>query len=226
MIISLEKGIVPNNLNYNSPNALNEALKSGKIEIVGKNSPIPENGLIAVNSHGIGGVYAHVVLRPNPKRKMKEFDEIPRLVLLSARMDSFMDNLIDKMEALPMDLEQIALLNDINSKKMDKYLSRGYIILPKVNDVLIREHEIFREEKRRIWFIFSGMGSQWPKMGKRLMDLPLFRESIEKSHKILQEKGLDLIHIITDDDPKIFDNILHAFVGIAAIQVSILKSHY
>ena len=65
------------------------------------------------------------------------------------------------------------------------------------------------------------MGSQWPGMGKRLMDLPLFRESIERSHKILESKGLDLIKIITENDPNVFDNVLHSFVGIAAIQVLI-----
>ena len=79
----------------------------------------------------------------------------------------------------------------------------------------------FNEEKRPIWFVFAGMGSQWPGMGKRLMDLPLFRESIERSHKILESKGLDLIKIITENDPNVFDNVLHSFVGIAAIQVLI-----
>lgn len=52
------------------------------------------------------------------------------------------------------------------------------------------------------------------------MDLPIFRESIERSHKILESKGLDLIKIITDDDPNVFENILNSFVGIAAVQVN------
>lgn len=68
------------------------------------------------------------------------------------------------------------------------------------------------------------MGSQWPKMGRRLMDLPIFRQSVEKSHKVLESKGLDLIKIITDDDPKMFDNILNSFVGIAAVQVRQINS--
>ena len=51
------------------------------------------------------------------------------------------------------------------------------------------------------------------------MEIPIFAHSIQKSHKILQSKGIDLIRIITDNDPKIFDNILNSFIGIAAIQV-------
>ena len=64
------------------------------------------------------------------------------------------------------------------------------------------------------------MGSQWPGMGRELMKLPLFAATIEKCHAILAKKGLDLKHIITTEDPSVFDSILHCFVGIAAIQVS------
>ena len=64
------------------------------------------------------------------------------------------------------------------------------------------------------------MGSQWPTMASHLMQLPIFAETIEICHNILLPKGVDLKHIITTDDATIFDNILHSFVGIAAIQVN------
>lgn len=73
--------------------------------------------------------------------------------------------------------------------------------------------------KRPIWFVYSGMGSQWNGMGRDLMQLPIFAESIKKSAAILEQKGVDLMKILTDDDKTIFDNILHSFVGIAAVQV-------
>jgi fatty acid synthase len=75
--------------------------------------------------------------------------------------------------------------------------------------------------KRPIWFVFSGMGSQWLGMGRDLLKLPACAATIEKCHAILKEKGLNLKHIITTDDPSVFDTILHCFVGIAAIQVGI-----
>jgi fatty acid synthase len=76
--------------------------------------------------------------------------------------------------------------------------------------------------KRPIWFVFSGMGSQWLGMGHDLVKLPVCAATIEKCHAILKEKGLDLKHIITTDEPSVFDTILHCFVGIAAIQVGIV----
>lgn len=42
-----------------------------------------------------------------------------------------------------------------------------------------------------------------------------------RCHKALEPKGINLTKIITDPDPKIYDNILNSFVGIAAIQVGL-----
>jgi len=64
------------------------------------------------------------------------------------------------------------------------------------------------------------MGSQWARMGKELFMFPIINETFKRLHKILEPKGVDLIHILTTHDESIFDNIMHAFVGIAAIQVS------
>ncbi|CAG2058247.1 unnamed protein product [Timema podura] len=76
--------------------------------------------------------------------------------------------------------------------------------------------------KRPVWFIFSGMGSQWPGMGSKLLQFPIISESIQRSHDILKEKGLDLINIINSTDTNIFKNILHSFVGITSIQIALV----
>jgi len=73
--------------------------------------------------------------------------------------------------------------------------------------------------KRPVWFVFTGMGSQWPGMGKSLLKFPIFAAAIEKCHRFLEPHGVDLINVITSDNPKIYDNILNCFVGIAACQV-------
>lgn len=82
------------------------------------------------------------------------------------------------------------------------------------------------EKKHPLWFVFSGMGSQWPAMGVPLMKLPTFAESIRKSHEILDSKRVNLMKIITSDDPQIIKNVLNSCVGIVAIQVSFLPIMY
>ena len=75
--------------------------------------------------------------------------------------------------------------------------------------------------KRQIWFVYAGMGSQWCGMVSDFMKFPVFANAINKCVEILQPKGVDLMHILTTSDKNIFDNILHSFVGIAAIQIGL-----
>lgn len=65
------------------------------------------------------------------------------------------------------------------------------------------------------------MGSQWLGMGKDLMKIPVFEEAIEKCHNVLLSKEFNLKQVLTSEDPNIFDNILNAFVGIAATQIGL-----
>jgi fatty acid synthase len=57
-------------------------------------------------------------------------------------------------------------------------------------------------------------------MGKSLLKLPVFAAAIDKCQRALRPYGVDVMNIISSDDPRIFDNILNCFVGIAACQVS------
>ena len=51
------------------------------------------------------------------------------------------------------------------------------------------------------------------------MRIPIFAESVKKCDAVLRPRGIDILHILTSKDPKIFDNIIHSFVGIATVQV-------
>ena len=83
-------------------------------------------------------------------------------------------------------------------------------------------------EKKPVWFVFSGMGSQWPGMGRDLMVLEPFSKAINKCADILKPEGIDLIKIIMNSDNSTFDNVLNSFVSIAAIQVGTISNtpHY
>jgi len=56
--------------------------------------------------------------------------------------------------------------------------------------------------------------------GADLMRLPVFDKAIKKCDSVLRSRGVDIINILTNKDETIFDNVLHSFVGIAAVQVS------
>ena len=61
-------------------------------------------------------------------------------------------------------------------------------------------------------------------MGHKLMQLPIFRESICNSTKALREIGatVDLEKLILESDEKTYSSTLNSFIGMAAIQVALV----
>lgn len=60
-------------------------------------------------------------------------------------------------------------------------------------------------------------------LGKDLLKLPVFEAAIKKCDAVLKPKGYDIFKIICDTDPDMFSNVIHSFIGIAAIQVILFK---
>ncbi|KAL5273587.1 hypothetical protein ACFFRR_000379 [Megaselia abdita] len=77
--------------------------------------------------------------------------------------------------------------------------------------------------KRPLVWLFSGMASQWNRMGVDLLEVKLFKETIERCYTILATKNLDLMNIITTNDKQIFENVVNSFVGIGAVQIGMIN---
>ena len=76
-------------------------------------------------------------------------------------------------------------------------------------------------EKQPVWFVFAGMGTQWHGMGRAMMELDVFRNSIQKSELVLKPFGINLVELIMEGEEPAFDDTVNAFIGIAAIQVHV-----
>ena len=75
------------------------------------------------------------------------------------------------------------------------------------------------KEPRPIWYIFPGMGTQWPGMGIAMMEIDAFRKSIMKSHDLLKPHGVNLLELISKGTKKTFEDIINSFVCVISIQV-------
>ncbi|XP_065204931.1 fatty acid synthase-like [Planococcus citri] len=223
MIISFESGIIPPHIGYENPNPKIKGLHNGHLEVVTKQTPL-EGTYFAVNSFGVGGANGHVLLTPHDKTKKGNMSAkygIPLIVAVSGRSEEAVDYIIDDVVKKYEDTEYIRLIHEIFSENISGHLQRGFVILDSGKESN-RSKNFITGENRPIWFVFSGMGSQWPTMGQSLMQMPISAESIRRSHETLQSKGIDLIKIITEDDPLMFKNILNSFVGIAAVQIALV----
>lgn len=227
--LTLEKGLIPPNLNFTEIKSEIKALNEGKLIVVDNVKELTKP-YIAVNSFGFGGANAHALLKASDKAKVNHglpLDELPRLVTWAGRCEQAPNCVFDAIEKKPLDAEFVALLHNIQKLDDTGMVFRGYGIFAKDESELktktvVRDVQHYSGVKRPLVWVFSGMGSQWAGMGCDLMKIPIFEASIRKSHAVLQNKGLNLIEIVTSNDPKMFDNILHSFVGIAAIQIGLV----
>ncbi|CAH2981095.1 unnamed protein product [Chilo suppressalis] len=221
LVVAMQSGVIPGNLHYKSPNLDIPALSDGRIKVVDKNTPW-EGGLVAVNSFGFGGANAHVILeveRGAPARAVEAHYAVPRLVLASGRTDAAAREMLALAARHPRDAGLHALIDAVHARPQPGHAHRGYALL----DPYREEVEEFEGgEPRPVWFVFSGMGSQWAGMGNTLMQLPVFAQSIERSAAALKKHGVDLIHVLTEAPNAAFEEVINSFVSITSVQVALV----
>ncbi|XP_075072878.1 fatty acid synthase [Mixophyes fleayi] len=219
VILSLEHGVWAPNLHYKNPNQDIPALQDGRIQVV--TEPIPvKGGIVGVNSFGFGGSNVHVILRPNSKKLASSEGSLslPRLVQVCGRTQEAVESLIQKSQKLATDATFVNLLNNISGISPSSMMYRGYTLVGTESD--IKEIQQTQASGRPLWYICSGMGTQWKGMGHSLMNLDAFRESILRSDEALKGTGLKVSELLLHADDSTFEDTVHAFVGLAAIQIA------
>ncbi|NP_001037478.1 p270 [Bombyx mori] len=232
MCIAYTTGYIPPNLNYSIPREGVSALVDGRMNVI-TDKQAWNRGMSGINSFGFGGANAHVLLKNVARDKVNNGipkDDLPRLVCASGRTESAVARIFDDLESRTVDAELVRLLHSIHDQDIAGHVVRGFTLLgstPTKSESLARDIQYYSGVRRPVWFVYSGMGSQWPGMGAQLMRIPVFAAAIEKCNNVLKPKGINVVKIITDSDPKMFDDVLNSFVGIAAIQIGltdVLKS--
>ena len=220
VLIAMETGVIPGNLHYSVPNPDLPALIDGRLQVVDRATPW-KGGLVAVNSFGFGGANAHVILRSNPKPKISPVLNVPvrKIVTVSGRTEEAVKFLLNNIKEHEKDDEFISLIHNIHSKTIAGHSFRGYEIL---GEPQVREVSSYVADKRPIWYVFSGMGSQWAGMGKQLWPIETFQRSLRRCADALKPEGIDLLDLILSGTTDTFASVLNSFVSIAAIQVALV----
>ncbi|XP_073848315.1 fatty acid synthase 3 [Musca autumnalis] len=226
--LAFETGKIAPNINFEEIKSEINALAEKRLIVVNEVMDL-EKPYIGVNSFGFGGANAHAVLKAFDKSKTNcglPEDDIPRLITWAGRTEESVNVIFDEILKRPLDAEFVGLLHNIQKEDVPGMVFRGYGVFSKngfeAPIVEVRDIQHYSGIQRPIVWVFSGMGSQWSQMGASLMIIPHFRKSIERCHAALLPKGLDLIEILTSENPSVFENILHSFVGIAAIQIALV----
>lgn len=247
VIIAFENKCVPANLHFNEPKQEIYAIVNKQIQPVIKNTRFP-NGIVGVNSFGVGGVNAHILLKSNDKELTPESYEIckpiPRLVCVAGRTEEGVNMTFDFIKNNPEKIHRdfLALLNESMKtgwvESSSNFPQRGYMIIkekPNAETTTINvecgEVKVPKYEydckitntgmEYPVWLVFSGMGSQWLTMATSMMSLEPFARSIHQSAAVLKPLGINLIELLTKNDPELWKSTVNPFVAITSMQVAL-----
>ncbi|KAM3592126.1 uncharacterized protein V6R79_013180 [Siganus canaliculatus] len=218
VLLSLERGVWAPNLHFNNPNPDIPALTDGRIQVVDKPIPV-KGGIVGINSFGFGGSNVHVILRPDKQSAngLPSTRTIPRMLQACGRTEEAVKAILEKGKDLPDD-NFLSLLNEVSGAPTASMPYRGYALIGSQSDVM--EVQQVPPATRPLWYICSGMGTQWAGMGCSLMQLPDFRASILRSDVALKDTGLVISSLLLEADETTFEDTVLAFVGLAAIQIA------
>nr|XP_018903541.1 PREDICTED: fatty acid synthase-like [Bemisia tabaci] len=220
-LIALNKSRIPPTIHCDSP--IPELSLKG-LKVVTSSTAL-DSEFVAVNVIGIGGHFGHLLLRKNssktpPTRITKE---LPQLLVMSARSENGINTILEQTKSITVTREFADLLNGVFRQNLPQHLHRGYKIVSSDAAKDRAKSERTDSPRRPIWWVFSGMGSQFNGMGIQLMHISIFRDVIERCDKVLAPYGIDIKHILTTDDESIFDDITNSFVGITAVQLGLIE---
>jgi fatty acid synthase len=179
-----------------------------------KNTPLP-SGLVGVNAFGFGGANAHAVLRPHTEKRRTTNNLPCRLVHVSGRTKEAVELMLESAVQNKTNEEFLSLLDNIYNKPIDNQIYRGYAVLSDKSHYEVNPSF----KKRPVWFVYSGMGSQWPEMAKDLMKIDVFRNTMQKCAAAVKPYGIDLENVVTNGTKETFDNLINTFTAITAVSV-------
>ncbi|KAI0128336.1 beta-ketoacyl synthase domain-containing protein [Xylariales sp. AK1849] len=185
--MSIEKGIVPGNPTFITP--------SPKIDFAGAKVRVSRNLIVwpenaprraSINSFGIGGSNAHAIIQQAPQRDnvrhVSSYSEVPG--------DFSME---EDEAAAPYSL--VLSANDAATLKANIKALCTHLINPRVKRRSRLFHRAFSDfvlgkkapEALKIGFVFTGQGTQWPQMGRDILEFfPWTRTILEELDQVLQ----------------------------------------
>lgn len=212
--LALENCLVPPSLNFEAPNPRLD-FDSSPFRVAAKATEWPRGATprrAGVNSLGVGGTNAFVVLEEAPERPASPKEASPQLIVLSARNRKALDGNAQRLAAWLREHPQAELADVAFTLKAGRRAfeqrralvardSAEAVALLEQGDakrVFTHSHEL---EHPKLVFMFPGGGAQYVHMGRGLYEAePVFREHVDRGLTILKDRfGADLRPVLLPD---------------------------
>ncbi|KAM0223013.1 hypothetical protein ACHAQD_003744 [Fusarium lateritium] len=182
-VLALEHNTIPPNIKLKSPNP---KIPFSKYNLTVPLEPTPfppdREARVSINSFGIGGSNAHVILESHvPERddqslqQGKEESEVsssvpPSLLLLSANTEVSLQKQVENHQNwVCKHPESVANLAYTRMKYREHLPHRAFIILDGVTTVKISNMSKTPSYTSPLVLVFNGQGAQWPAMARNLI---------------------------------------------------------
>lgn len=194
MVKALEHRIIPPNIKFSDPNP-NIPFVDGKLTVPTEPIPWPDDRLerVSVNSFGIGGANAHVILESsatyNVPAAIFEAPETPQLLLLTANSSKSIIRIVENYKAwVEKNSDKVHDLAYTLARRREHLPHRAFAI---VNNGVVQSVSqpvhLKSAKPPSIVMVFTGQGAQWPQMGRDLLrSNEVFKSSIRLLDQHLQ----------------------------------------
>ena len=191
-VLALENRIIPPNIKFNSPNP-NIPFKSRNLIVPVEPTPWPEDGgeRVSINSFGIGGANAHVVLdsarslhAAPPAPISVAQPDTPQLLLFSANSNDSLKNMTENYQAfLEKNPDKLGDVAYTLAHGREQFAYRAFRVASPGRagtlSAIVKAPVGARQKAPNLVMVFTGQGAQWPQMGKELIrSHPVFRTTI------------------------------------------------
>lgn len=242
-IMALRHGEVPGNLHFNSWNP--EIDHEGtRLFVPTSTEPWPVEDarrLAAVSSYGFSGTNAHVLLEQAPAERSGDVPNArgPQLIPISASSSAALSDTAGRI-ARWLDTTGEVAVHDLAHTlglRREHRAARATVVGSEASEVAERLRAVERGEPASgvavgtaragrgdpVW-VFSGQGSQWAGMGRRLLEEePAFAKTIEDLEPVvLAESGFSLREVLCADEvvtgiDRVQPAVFAMQVGLAAV---------
>jgi acyl transferase domain-containing protein/surfactin synthase thioesterase subunit len=234
--LALKNGKIPPSLNFHRPNPkIDFAASPFFVNTQCRDWPAAEHPrFAAVNSLGLGGTNAFVVLEEPPPATEAAAEPHRGLVALSARTDAALHASIERhlawLASDPAPLPDICFTSTSGRTHFPVRFAAVVNTKEQLRDALAAENARRGAPRatgeRRLAFLFSGQASQYARMGAQLYaQQPAFREEVDRCVEIVDHRlGLPLKDVLLSDraDSNLLDETTYTQPALFAVQAGLI----